>query len=103
MKETDFDFLKLAKQEILYIQDALENSPIEDDLEIDLLDDILYIKLEDSSIYVINKHELMKELWLSSPISGGHHFVYNPVTSRWIDAKNSELRELLSRELRVSI
>lgn len=103
MKETDFDFLKLAKQEIIYLQDALENSLAEDDLEIDLMGDILYIKRKDSSVYVVNKHELMKELWLSSPVSGAYHFGYDPAIKKWVDHKNNELRELLSRELRITI
>ena len=101
MKETNF--LKLAKQEILYIQDKLENSSREECLDIDLLDDILYVKLEDSSTYVINKHAVMKEIWLSSPTSGAFHFAYDHKAERWVDGKQNELRELLGRELGVKI
>lgn len=100
MKETEF--LKLARQEILYIQDKLENSSRED-LDIDLLDDILYVKFEDSSTYVINKHSSMKEIWLSSPISGAFHFTFDYKAQRWIDGNRNEIRELLGRELGVKI
>ncbi len=101
MKESEF--LKLAMQEIQYIQDALENSTTEEILDIDMLDDILYIKLTNARVYVINKHSMMKELWLSSPISGAYHFAYNPTTSKWLDKKKNDIRTLLCQELRVTI
>ena len=101
MKESDF--LKLAKQEITHIQDTLESSPLEDIYDIDMIGDILYIKLPDSREYVINKHFIALELWLSSPISGGYHFAFDQAQGRWIDSKQNEIRALLSKELGVVI
>jgi len=101
MKESDF--LKLAKQEISHIQDTLENSPMGDIYDIDMIGDILYIKFPDSREYVINKHSIALELWLSSPISGAFHFAYDHSQGRWIDSKQNEIRALLSKELGVKI
>jgi len=97
------EFIKLADQELTYIQDSLETSQDKDISDIDMLEGILYIKLTSSSEYVLNKQYKFKELWLSSPVSGGHHFKYDRLRSQWVNLKNLELRALLSSELGVSL
>lgn len=95
----ELDFVKLANQELRYIQDALDAASYENISDIDMLGDILYIKLTNSSEYVLNKQHKFRELWLSSPISGGHHFKYHSDIKSWITSKDIELRSLLVREL----
>jgi frataxin len=50
------------------VEDAL------DSVEVDLINGILTIETEDRRSFVINKHGPNRQIWLSSPISGAHHF-----------------------------
>lgn len=37
----------------------------------------LSIILPDGRVYLFNIHSGMRQLWMSSPVSGGHHFVFS--------------------------
>jgi len=70
-----------------------------DDFECDLLEEILYIENEDGE-YVINKHSASKQIWVSSPISGPHHFYYDEEQKEWLNTRTKKLlKELLKNEL----
>jgi len=43
-------------------------------VDIDLLEDTLIITLPEDQQYVINKHGVTRQIWLSSPFTGAHHF-----------------------------
>ncbi|ETZ07422.1 frataxin-like protein [Holospora obtusa F1] len=50
-------------------------------------EEALEIKIpEISSVYLIHQHNALEQIWLSSPISGGWHFVFNPKHG-WIDTR----------------
>jgi len=44
--------------------------------DVDLLEDSVIITLPAGQQYVINKHGVTQQIWVSSPFSGAHHFVY---------------------------
>ncbi len=87
-----FNFVKKADEEIEYLFETLEEQGIDTDLN----EEILYIFLNKSTVYVVNKHIVSEQIWLSSPISGAHKFSY-------VDCKWSGLRDLLRLELGVDL
>jgi len=68
------------------VEDAL------DSVEVDLINGILTIETEDRRSFVINKHGPNKQIWLSSPISGAHHFDADPASDgkRWVATRGGE-------------
>ena len=42
--------------------------------DVDLLDGILTVTLPQGQQYVINKHGVTRQIWVSSPFTGAHHF-----------------------------
>lgn len=90
------NFLKIATEEIESLYDSLESQG----LEVDLIDDILYIYINKSTVYVINKHNVTRQLWLASPYSGAYKFSFS--NGAWHNEKCS-IRELLEKELAVKL
>lgn len=69
-------------------------------IDIDLNQGVLTLKLDSGHEYVVSKHAASKQVWLSSPISGGLHYDYNPENDGWELIKDgSRISELLSEEL----
>lgn len=90
------EFQKLADFEIDKIYHLLENCT-NDQIDYDYLNEVLEIHIDESKVFIINKHNINKEIWLSSPFSGGHHFRYKE--GKWISSKEIELIMLLKEEL----
>jgi frataxin len=66
--------------------------------ECELSEGVLKIQTEGRGIFIINRNIPRQELWLSSPFSGGAHFVY--VEGQWLNTRNQEPFEpLLFNEL----
>lgn len=84
-------FASLADPLLERIADAVEDAM--DDAEADLHAGILTLTLPAIGQYVINKHSPNREIWLSSPKSGAHHFGWKD--EAWISTRNAEV-ELLS-------
>ncbi|EME69520.1 protein implicated in iron transport [Paramagnetospirillum caucaseum] len=83
-------FASLADPLLERIADAVEDAI--DDSEADLHAGILTLTLPGIGQYVINKHSPNREIWLSSPKSGAHHFGWSG--ERWVSTRNAEI-ELL--------
>jgi len=50
--------------------------------------------------FVVNKQAPSQQLWLSSPISGPWHYLYNEATGEWLCTRDQHsLVELLSKEI----
>ncbi len=49
------------------------------ELECDVTQISLTIGMPNGRVYLFNIHERMEQMWLSSPVSGGHHFTYQLV------------------------
>jgi iron donor protein CyaY len=49
-------------------------------------------------LYLINYHGTMQQIWLSSPITGAHHFQWNDNT--WVSTRSStSLQEIIDQEI----
>lgn len=69
-------------------------------VDADLHQGVLSLELDSGKEYVISKHSASRQVWLSSPISGGLHYNYNTDKDGWELTKDgSRLSEFLSEEL----
>ena len=98
-KMNKLEFHKLANTEINHLLQKIEEQNNPDIVEADILDEILTIELLGNRQYVINKQSYAQQIWLSSPISGAHHFSYDLQKKEWITKKGLRLGKLLSEEL----
>ncbi|GAB4163846.1 MAG: iron donor protein CyaY [Rickettsiaceae bacterium] len=96
----DSEFTIAAATVIDKIFETVEDSDKEGQFDIDLNDSILTL-INENGTYVINKQKVLKEIWLSSPVSGPHHFAFQD--SKWKARNGVELFELLTKELGIKI
>lgn len=94
MDETSFH--KLADQWLNTAEDILEGVVA---LDIEYQHGVLTVVLPSGQTFVVNKHAPMKQLWLSSPLSGGLHFSYNETQRKWTLADGRELGHMLTHDL----
>lgn len=93
------DFYKASENILLLISNCLmEHDDIMSDMDVDEADGMLTIK-NSSGTFVINRQSAANQIWLSSPISGPHHF--NLVDGRWTARGDVELLTLLQKELSI--
>lgn len=91
-------FESLAVQTLQRFAARIERATME--LEVDLEDGVLNIETGDGAIYLVNKHTAMRQLWLSSPVSGAGHFDYDAANKTWASTRGGEsLEKTLEREL----
>ena len=94
----NIEFAKLAEYAIALIADTIETEDKDCVIEVDFQGDILNLTTN-QGVYVINKHSAAKEIWLSSPVSGPHHFYYN--AGKWQSRHETDLFTILSQELAI--
>ena len=74
-----------------------------DNYEVDYEDENLRIdSLEGKGTFVLSIHTPTSQVWLSSPISGAHHFESkSPESVEWISTRDSNinLKQLIIKEL----
>ena len=74
-----------------------------DNYEVDYEDENLRIdSLEGRGTFVLSIHSPTSQIWLSSPVSGAHHFKINSSESiQWISTRdtNINLKQLIIEEL----
>lgn len=91
-------FEALAGETLERLFNALDEA-IGDSADVDLEGGILTVELEDGRQYVINKHGVNQEIWVSSPLSGAAHYAYDVETKTWRSTRGGEvLSEVLSAE-----
>ncbi len=95
-KQTEFD--QKATQEIDYIANLIETQDKDFQIDVDFAGDVLHLDTEFGE-YVINKHRVMQQIWLSSPVSGPHHFSFVEGKQLWFSSKGFELRKIICAEL----
>ena len=82
----------LAKDMLERVTAAVEDAS--DDIDVELQSGVLTIELEDGRTFVLNKHAPMRQMWLSSPLSGAAHFSYDDENRLWVSTRDT--RELVS-------
>lgn len=101
-------FATLADATLMYLFEAIDGAA-GDELEVDLGEGILTIELEDGGQYVVNKHAPNRQIWVSSPVSGAHHFGYDETAASWVDTRAASSEEavvlevILGRELSAAL
>lgn len=88
MNESDYH--RLADATLDRFADALEAADEEGALEVELEGVVLTIDLPAGKQYLISKHAPSKQLWVSSPVSGGLHFSYKDAIWQLPDGRTLE-------------
>ena len=74
-----------------------------DTYEVDYEDENLRIEsLEGKGTFIVSIHTPTSQIWLSSPLSGAHHFESrSPESMEWISTRdvNINLKQLIMKEL----
>ncbi len=74
---------------------------IGDVADVDLESGILTVKLDAGGEYVINRHAPLRQIWMSSPVSGATHFDYDPDSDGWVGTRGQgRLNDMLTAELK---
>lgn len=69
------------------------------DIDTDLGQGVLTLNVPSAGTYVINKQPPVKQIWLSSPISGPKKFDFNEETKKWVNQRGvSTLSDILTSE-----
>ena len=97
MNETQFHLL--ADNTLEHIEQSLEKADGEGLLEMEHEGGMVTIELKNGSQFIISKHTPTKQLWLSSPVSGGLHFGYDETAKNWRLADGRELVAVVMKEL----
>ena len=97
MDETSF---KTASDKTLQLlADSIEAADGKGELDVEYASGVLTVTLANKKQYVINKHVPMRQIWLSSPVSGAAHF--EPVNGSWKSTRGGQdLLEVLHKELK---
>ncbi len=67
------------------------------DADVDLTENALIITLPTNKQYIINKHSVTQQIWVSSPFTGAHHFTHQKDT--WVCTRTGIfLEDLLKNE-----
>lgn len=96
----DKDFEKEVTRIINLIATIIEDNDKTGNIDVDINGDILNITTE-FGIFVLNKQASVKEIWLSSPVSGPYHFLHDG--KAWTSKSGKELYSVLSKDLDIQI
>lgn len=98
MDKSNFHVLSAATLDTLSEQIEMHLS---DDFDVDYKEGVVTICDGMEQEFVLNSQEVMQEIWLSSPLSGGTHFVYDEDQGEWISTREPHvtLKKLLAEEL----
>jgi frataxin len=95
MNETDYH--RFADTAINSLYNLLEKADANGSLDVDYQNGIMTVRVPSGQHYIINKHAVSRELWLSSPVSGGLHFRYQD--GEWKLPEGQTLEDILLAEL----
>lgn len=93
----DSEYHNLAGLAINTLLDAMEAADQGGIIDVEYQDGVITIGLPAGKQLVVSKHVPTKQLWLSSPVSGGLHFGY---CKDWVLADGRTLGQVLSQELK---
>jgi frataxin len=93
-------FAILALKELQDLAALLEDA-LGEDHEVDLEGGILTLELESGAQFVINQHAPMRQIWLSSPVSGASHYAWDEGAQNWKSTRGgTPLRDQLAADLK---
>lgn len=93
----DTEFQRLADVTLEKFAKLLEDADANGLLELELMQGVLTLSLPENKTIVISKHSASKQIWVSSPLSGGTHFSY--IENAWVLADGRDLELMLRQEL----
>lgn len=94
------DFAMEVTRIINLVASIIEKNDISGNIDVDINGDMLNIITQDGT-FVINKQSSIKEIWLSSPVSGPYHFSHDGKT--WKSKAGHSFFEILSNDLKIKI
>ncbi len=98
MNETKYHLLADAVLERL--AQVLEKADQDALIELESNKDMVSVALDDGRQFIISKHTASRQVWLSSPVSGGLHFRYDESHNDWRLPSGESLEPLLMAELK---
>ena len=96
MDETQYQ--RISEDCINSIADTLEAADAEGSLDVEYQAGVLTVDLSSGKQLLVSKHTASRQIWLSSPISGGLHFSHDG--KAWCLADGRTLAQVLSQELK---
>ena len=100
MNETEFHMLADAMLNSLF--DALETADETGALDVEYEGGVMTLQVPGGKQFIVSKHTASRQIWLSSPVSGGLHFsCFSPIRGEgiWTLADGRSLQHILSQEL----
>jgi len=93
------EFQALAEKIMGSLYDSLEKADAGGHLELEHEAGVMTITLPDGKQFVVSKHAPTRQIWLSSPVSGGLHFSYKE--GAWSLEDGRALPSVLLQELKI--
>lgn len=93
----DTEYHQKSEEMLNKISEALEPYDEDGAVEVELQAGILTVDLPSGKQLLLSKHGITKQLWLSSPVSGGLHFSFDGKS--WSLEDGRTLTQVLSHEL----
>ena len=97
MADFKIEAKKILDEIFSFVEIEFEN------FDIDYEDENLVIQtLDEKKTFIISVHEPSSQIWLSSPISGAHHFEKDKNSLNWMSTRDQNiiLHKLLKSELK---
>lgn len=91
-------FARLAEETLEHMGDVVD-AVLGEEIDVDAQGHVLTLELPDGGQYVINAHAPNREIWLSSPVSGASHYLYE--NDRWVSTRDGSvhLYDVVANEL----
>ena len=99
MADFKIEAKKILDEIFSFVEIEFEN------FDIDYEDENLVIQtLDEKKTFIISVHEPSSQIWLSSPISGAHHFEKDKNSLNWMSTRDQNiiLHKLLKSELKIA-
>lgn len=94
-------FKTLSDKTLSGLAEAVEVADVAGELDVEYASGVLTVTLADGKQYVINQHVPMRQIWVSSPVSGAGHYDYAAHDGSWKNTRGGQdLLELLHTELK---
>ncbi|HUN51449.1 MAG TPA: iron donor protein CyaY [Candidatus Sulfotelmatobacter sp.] len=82
-------FETVAEALLQHWSDAIEAIDAEN-VDVELHAGVLTVEVEGVGVFVLNKHAPLRQMWLSSPVSGASHYDYDAGAAVWRSTRGSD-------------